>query len=234
VIRNIVDVNKITVSELRAPSVFSLVVANLVPLFEVLYLQWDIFPLLFLFWVETVIVGALNVLKMLVSRSPEPFRRLRKMVMIPLFILQYGSFSAFYGVGLLSMFTEVYATRMGHETNLDVYRMSFGQILRVTWDDVWETALVLAASHLFSFFWNYLGKGEYERMSLRDLDRQPYSRMLVMHGVILGGGILILVLGAPIMGLVTLVVLKICFDVDGHLRERRTCAMAQGQDSATQ
>lgn len=213
-------------SELRTPAVLSLVVANLVPLFGVLCLQWEIFPLLFLYWVETVIIGALNVIKMLVSRSPEPARRLRKMVMIPLFILQFGSFAALYGVALLSMYTEVYATRMGREANLDLYGMSLGQIMRATWGDVWKTALALLASHLFSFLWNYLGKGEFKRMSLRDLDRQPYSRILILHGVILGGGIPILVMGAPIMGVIALVVLKICFDVDGHLRERRKCAMA--------
>jgi hypothetical protein len=36
-------------------------------------------------------------------------------------------------------------------------------MFRATWDDIWQSALVLGASHLFSFFWNYLGKGERAR-----------------------------------------------------------------------
>src|SRR5690348_15210944 len=41
----------------RQPSVIALVLANLVPVFGVLALHWEVFPLMFLFWSENVIVG---------------------------------------------------------------------------------------------------------------------------------------------------------------------------------
>jgi hypothetical protein len=96
---------------------------------------------------------------------------------------------------------------------------------------VWPAALVLTASHLFSFLSNYIRNGEYKRISLRELDVQPYSRAVVMHVAIILGGILMMLLGTTVMGLAALVVLKICFDVNGHVRERRKCAALSDKDS---
>src|SRR5208283_509567 len=47
------------------PPVIALVLANLVPLAGVFLFHWEVFPLLFLFWMENVVVGILNVAKML-------------------------------------------------------------------------------------------------------------------------------------------------------------------------
>jgi len=47
------------------PSVIALVLANLVPLAGVFLFHWEVFPLLFLFWLENVVIGVLNVAKML-------------------------------------------------------------------------------------------------------------------------------------------------------------------------
>jgi hypothetical protein len=50
-----------------SPTVMVLVLANLIPLYGVLAFGWETFPLLLLFWVENVIVGGFNVLKMLLA-----------------------------------------------------------------------------------------------------------------------------------------------------------------------
>ena len=52
------------------PSVIALLLANLVPVFGVVVPGWEVFPLMFLFWSENVIIGALNVLKLLIA-SPK-------------------------------------------------------------------------------------------------------------------------------------------------------------------
>jgi hypothetical protein len=49
------------------PSVIALVLANLVPLGGVFLFHWEVFPLLFLFWLENVVIGILNVVKMLLA-----------------------------------------------------------------------------------------------------------------------------------------------------------------------
>lgn len=49
------------------PSVIALMVANLVPLAGVFLFHWEVFPLLFLFWLENIVIGILNVAKMLLA-----------------------------------------------------------------------------------------------------------------------------------------------------------------------
>ena len=48
--------------ELLTPSVIMVVVANLVPLYGLFSFQWQIFPILLLFWIENVLVGSSRLL----------------------------------------------------------------------------------------------------------------------------------------------------------------------------
>lgn len=50
------------------PSVLALTAANLIPVVGVLWLGWQVFALLLLFWLENVVVGAFTVLRMLAAR----------------------------------------------------------------------------------------------------------------------------------------------------------------------
>src|SRR6188472_645744 len=52
-------------------SAWALIAANTLPLFGVLFFGWDTFSIVFLYWVENVIIGAVNVLKM-ITCSPDP------------------------------------------------------------------------------------------------------------------------------------------------------------------
>ena len=46
-------------------SSFALIAANCLPLFGVLFFGWDTFSIIFLYWAENVVIGAINVLKMI-------------------------------------------------------------------------------------------------------------------------------------------------------------------------
>ena len=52
-------------------------------------------------------------------------------------------------------------------------------------------ALALFLSHLVSFIFNYIGKGEYKQSKVNDLMGQPYGRVVVLHVTIILGGFLI-------------------------------------------
>ena len=76
------------------------------------------------------------------------------------------------------------------------------------------------ASHGFSFFHNYLGGGEYQRVFLPQLMFRPYGRIVVLHLTVLLGGLLVTALGAPVAAIVLLVGLKTAIDLGAHLKER--------------
>jgi hypothetical protein len=197
----------------RWPSVLALVAANLAPLYGVLVLGWETFPLVLLFWLENVIIGALNAARMLCVDPRDPASWAAKLLMVPFFCVHYGMFTAVHGVFVFALFGgsaygEIHglwtldaAARAVHELGLGL------------------AVLALAASHLFSFLWNYLGRGEYRRASVGQLMAQPYGRVVVLHIAILGGGFATMALGSPVWALLLLVALKIGFDLRAHLRE---------------
>lgn len=199
------------------PSVVALILANLLPLGGVLFLGWEIFPLVFLFWLENVIVGVFNALKMLLAAPAKPVAWAAKAFMVPFFCFHYGMFCLVHGVFVFVLFGRGVVEIRGP----------------LEWEHLWSVlvnqhlywaALALAASHGVSFVLNYLRSGEYRQARLDALMQAPYGRVVVLHVAILGGGFLILSLGSPVGGLVLLIVLKIVLDVRAHLRERRRFA----------
>src|SRR6185503_20719029 len=82
--------------------------------------------------------------------------------------------------------------------------------------DLWLPIAVLAASHLFSFFWNYLHRGEFRRAALAELMVQPYARVVVLHLTILAGGFAAMALRSPRWALVVLLAVKLALDLRAH------------------
>ncbi len=204
-------------SEWLRPSVLALVAANLLPLGGVLFLGWEIFPLVFLFWLENVIVGGFNALKMLLAQPDQPVGWVAKAAMVPFFGFHYGMFCFVHGVFVFVLFGRGTVPVKGFPDAALFWQVLTGQHL------FWA-ALALTASHGVSFVLNYLRSGEYRQARVEALMQAPYGRVVVLHVAILGGGFLIMGLGSPVWALALLVFLKIGLDVRAHLRERRRFA----------
>ena len=199
--------------EAEAPaSVWVLVAANLVPLAGVLFWGWDVFPLLVLFWMENVVIGVLNALKMLLADPADPALWAGKLFMVPFFCVHYGMFTAVHGLFVFARFGGKKYDAQG----LDVTEPA----LAVARDyGLWLPLGVLVASHAFSFVWNYLYRGELRRVSLAELMARPYGRVVVLHVAILVGGFGAMMLGSPLWALLLLLALKIGLDFKAHVKE---------------
>ena len=199
----------------RLPSVLVLVLANTIPLWGVLLLGWEAFPILFLFWAEGVVIGAFHVLKMLAARPTEWGHWVMKVFLVPFFFVHYGMFAAGHVTFLIQMFGGDATADLGFPPDPAVL---FGIIDRdhLTWP-----LAAFVVSHGVSFFINYLGKGEFRRMVPVVMMMTPYARVMVMHLTLFAGGFLMMRAGDPAGGLVALVVLKTILDLGADLRERR-------------
>jgi hypothetical protein len=200
--------------EWLTPSSVALIAANLLPVYGVLFLGWDVFPVVLLFWLENVVIGVLNVLRIACVQPQEPAFWVGKVFIIPFFCFHYGMFTAVHGVFVFALFGGNAFEPRGLPTPAFVW--SAIRQLHVT-----LPFLALAASHAFSFAWNYIGKGEYRRTSVQKLFTQPYGRIVVLQLVLIFGGFLVMALGSPLAGMLLLVVLKIVMDARAHLREHR-------------
>jgi len=193
-----------------------LVVANLVPLYGVAALGWPVFAVLLLFWVENVIVGLLNIARMLCADPADPAQWLAKLFFVPFFCVHYGMFTAVHGVFVFGFFGGVKATGSS-DGMFPITRW----LVAIGEQGLWLAVAALAVSHLFSFFWNFLARGEFRRASVGELMGKPYGRVVVLHLTILVGGFGITALGSPVWALLLLVGLKTAIDLRAHLKEHR-------------
>jgi len=60
----------ITKKYLSNVSLIALLIANIIPLFGVLFLEWDAFSIVLLYWAENLVIGFYNVLKIAFAAVP--------------------------------------------------------------------------------------------------------------------------------------------------------------------
>lgn len=202
----------------RLPSALVLVIANLVPLYGVLLLDWPVFPLILLFWIENVLIGLFNVLRMLTIDPRDLLLWGAKLFLVAFFCLHYGAFTAVHGSFVFGLFDGADGPGMAGPDGLFPIADWFERIGAL---GLWLPAAALAASHLFSYLWNFLGRGEYRIASLVELMHQPYRRVIVLHLTLITGGVAVAAFGSPLWALLLLLGLKVALDLRAHLAEHR-------------
>ena len=203
-------------------AVVALLVANAIPLVGVLFLGWNVWTILTIYWLENGVVGIFNILKMARAEGPEPTGRAAtlyngrpvastagaKATLIPFFIVHYGIFWVVHGIFVLT---------------LPQFQAFGGESAGIRSDPV-AILLVLIGlfiSHAVSFRSNYIGRGEYLRTSVSEQMNAPYGRLIVLHLTIIVGGLAIATTGAPSAAVLILVLLKTALDLGLHLAEHR-------------
>ena len=184
-----------------------LVLANLVPLIGALAGYWSSYELMLLFWAENLVIGLFQILRM---ASVLFLRRSLAMLgLIPFFAVHYSIFTGIHGSFLTHM--------LGHGADLaDAAR------LLLSWDGMLWGLLALFASHGLSFALNFLGEGEWRTVEDKALMTQPYGRVVLLHLVIIFGGIIAIVTQDATPALALLVVAKVVMDLRAHLAGHRS------------
>src|SRR5439155_16650105 len=136
-----------------SPSALALVAANLVPLAGVLFFGWSVFATLLLFWLENAIVGAFNVLRMLVAQPQIGAMWAAKLLMIPFFTFHYGMFVTVHGIFVLTLFGGGAVGRGFPTPTTFWHAVQAAGIAPAAWG--------LVLSHAVSFAFNYIGTGQY-------------------------------------------------------------------------
>lgn len=234
------------------PSAVILIAVNVLPLVGVLFWGWSLLLILVLYWVESGIIGVLNVFKIATARGemevpqgildalgpPRTAAARRSLVrvaglassitrvaLVPFFIFHYGMFWAVHGVFVFLL--PVFASAAGTAAQPGPFgALDLGTLL--------TAAAGLAASHVISFFSNWIGRREYLGVTPQAQMLSVYGRVLVLHVTILGGAALVGLLGTPVAALVLLVALKTVLDLFFHVREhaRRQALPATAAPSA--
>ena len=215
-----------------------LVVANLLPVYGVLALDWPVFQLFALYWMEVIVVGIVAVLSMLYVPVPGVVARAGKLVTLLFFCIGYGILSLVYALFLAVIFKNDAFLRLFHGllgvssvaivstpdfASIVVYAfLGAGLLLLKEVGKGWFAVVTIggiAASHLLAFFRHYVGRGDIRKANLPNLGFEPFSYLALMHVVVIAAGSAALS-GASYAWVPLLVIaVKTAVDLLAHLRE---------------
>jgi len=224
-------------------AVVLLIAFNLVPLAGVLWWGWNVYTLLILYWLENGIIGAINVAKITRAEGEAsgPAATFRvsgqatgsRAAMVAFFVMHYGIFWTVHGIFVLTLPLFLGIPSMASDFTDGFPPVSpdstpglggfFPRIEgpNIRWDVIGVGAIGLAISHTASYFLNYIGRGEYRRVSPAAQTMAPYGRVFVLHMTIIVGAIFSSFMGTPVGALAVLVTGKTLLDLVFHLAERR-------------
>jgi len=208
-------------------SIAALIIANLVPLFGVLYLGWETVDILFIYWFESLIIGIFNVLKMLFTNmfdqpnQPVKLRIIANILLFPVklltilfFIVHYGGFMLGHGFFLLFLFAHVPESVFESPATILPYVIDLVLKLKIA---IFSLFISHGISFAKNFFFNSEGKNNRES----DFFLNPYKRIIIMHiTIVLCAGIT-MATGQNIFALVGLITIKTIADLWAHLQERQ-------------
>ena len=188
-----------------------LILANLIPLFGVVFLGWDLGNTMVLYWAETIII-----LFYMLCKNFVRYGWVRLFFSI-FSVAPLGAFIALHFLFVWTIFVEDLSGASPFQSN----NLSLVSEYLV---NLWPALLGLMVSHGVSFKLNFLDKltvihkgGENKKLSEFDSDN-VYSRIIIMHLTLIVGGWLILLLGSGVYALSFLILLKIVVDVRAHLK----------------
>ena len=212
-------------------SALVLIVANLVPLFGVVALGWDVGLVLLLYWAENVVYGLLSLVKILTAGGfgADGFGWLARIWLSIFFVFHYGIFTLVHGVFVVMLFNRDRLPAEGAGVAMEVDALvSLFSLSAPASGSIGVAVLGLAASHAFSLLLNWFARGEYVRSDPGTEMGRPYGRIFVLHAVILVGGGLVSALGQPWLAIALLVVLKTGMDVVSHGKSHEPTASERG------
>lgn len=187
----------------RAPlSVLAAIGFNLVPIIGVLFWGWSAFALIFLYWLENVVIGGRTLLSILLNGALTKALPAASFFAL-FFTVHYGIFCYGHGVFVVLMFGE----GQGSFDLISTARTLLAE------DRGLGSGLLSIALFQLVLFVLFIARGDVLRTNARELMGAPYPRIIMLHLVIIFGGGLVMALGEPIAGVVLLALLKTAFDV---------------------
>ena len=189
------------------PASLALILMNLIPLIGVWYFNWDVGIIIFLYWLENVVIGILTIPKILSCRGSKKLGA-RKENLGGLIFLS-GFFSVHYGMFCFGHYTFIQTFFEGLPEFSNIPSRLFEGFL------IWPL-LGLLFSHFISMIVNFYGKGEYRSRSANTQMFMPYTRIMILHIVIIFGGFLAQAFDNTLGPLIILIIVKTIIDLGAH------------------
>ncbi|WP_158765483.1 DUF6498-containing protein [Terricaulis silvestris] len=182
------------------------VAINLAPIIGVAFWGWNAFALIFLYWLENLVIGARTLASMAANATMGGGPGLGIMFYGPAFALHYGLFCLVHGMFVMAMFGN------------GAWGAGWGDLASAAFA-LFAKEPNLAAGFASIVFWQvlqfgtFITNGAVNETDQKSLMLSPYPRIVILHLSIIFGGFLLQMLNEPLAGLLVLALLKTAFDV---------------------
>jgi Family of unknown function (DUF6498) len=142
---------------LNRPDARWVIAANVIPVAGVLFFGWHALSLVVFYWIENVVIGVFNAVKILIAgATKDAAQRIFSIVLVPFFCFHYGMFCFVHGVFVFAIFTISDAFRDGAAPPGDPFDLParVGELLAADNNLLWAVALLVAVqAGAFVVFW---------------------------------------------------------------------------------
>ena len=193
----------------RDPMAMLLLFVDVLPILAVIFFGWGAVPLVALYWLENLIIGAVTVARMVATTSQAGAGLAAGFFLIPFFCFHYGMFCFVHGVFLF-----VFANMgegmadFGFPDPLTLLDWAVGSGTGMAW----FVLAIIAVNALF-FVSDFILTGDYLDADLSKEMGAPYGRIITLHLAILFGAAITLGLGQPLLGVFLLIMVRVVFGV---------------------
>lgn len=179
----------------------------------VLVLGWSPFVVMALFWFENVVIGVLNVVKILAAgaRLAGVAGFVGAVAEAAFFTVHYGLFTAVHGVFVVALFGGDEIGRNALNGGLFGSAAAMARYLFADREG-WIAALSIVLLHASGLV-QWLARTRAAPLALKELMSAPYGRIVVLHVTLIASGFLVMALKAPVAGALLLVGLKLAYDL---------------------
>lgn len=185
---------------------FFLLVFNAVPVFGAFAWNWHVFDLVFLYWMENLVIGFFMLLRMFIRPYKSPLEMIIPLPGMAFFTLHYGLFCYLHGVFVIYLFGREF---IGDASVFDLPLILPGLIesRQLYWPFV-----SLAAFQMVDWMRENREKG-FGASGIYQLATRPYRRVVVMHLATMVGAFPVALLDSPVLGLLLLILFKTAMDI---------------------
>lgn len=185
---------------------------DLLPVIAVLAFGWGATPLVALYWLENLVIGAVTIVRMLGTALSSLVNIGAALFTAPFFFVHYGMFCFVHGI-----FLQSFATGGGDFPGpLSLIGWAAGTAPQM----LWFVGAIAGVSLLFLIV-DFFGRGEYKTSNPAAEMFAPYGRIVTLHVAILLGAGVAFTLDEPLLGVLLLILIRVVFGIVMTVRRRR-------------
>lgn len=199
-----------------------IVLINLIPVWGVLFQEWSAYNILFVFWLQTLVIGIVNILKIIIyyKKSSKNIFWALLFFLVPFIIIMpflYFFVYFFLNSDIISIFVSPDKSLVVNDYKI------FSDFISIFKNNM-SVLSILFVDEIYRFFMVFIGEKEYqERQDLSDSvssnDRvndptfEPFGRVIVLGILTVIGFLPTLATDSTLPALILLVLGKIIFDI---------------------